>query len=257
MGYRVPTDVTQLLPLIGFFGTVFGLSLGLYGSFLVQGDPTTRGFASAIAIAFDNTLLGLALTIILFSMTSVVRKADETIGLRLEAIGNRFVQDLCFTEPAATPEEELQERLDSLAKSVDELRRLQPKTMEQIAAITDMLTDTINSAYRYLAVVVDQMQTNVTQTDKRFQQLIVEVGALRARVEAAVDNIKTSITSGNDQLIKGLDEALEERNQRLTNALSDVLLQPRRIIVEDMPRSAASARFSADEMGVHRRPNGE
>jgi biopolymer transport protein ExbB/TolQ len=59
--YRVSADVVQILPLIGFFGTVFGLSIGLYDSFLKEGGLTPRAFAQSIAIASDNTLLGLAL----------------------------------------------------------------------------------------------------------------------------------------------------------------------------------------------------
>jgi len=80
--YRLSTDIVQILPLIGFFGTVFGLSHGLYQSFLATGGTTTKDFAKSIAVAFDNTLLGLALTIILFAIQSVLRKREE--GLLLE-----------------------------------------------------------------------------------------------------------------------------------------------------------------------------
>lgn len=81
--YRLSTDIVQILPLIGFFGTVFGLSHGLYQSFLATGGTSTKDFAKAIAIAFDNTLLGLALTIILFAVQSLLRKREESLLLQL------------------------------------------------------------------------------------------------------------------------------------------------------------------------------
>jgi biopolymer transport protein ExbB/TolQ len=81
--YRVSGDVVQILPLIGFFGTVFGLSHGLYKSFLATGGTNTKDFAKAIAIAFDNTLLGLALTIILFVFQSILRKREEAVLMQL------------------------------------------------------------------------------------------------------------------------------------------------------------------------------
>lgn len=82
--YRVPGDIVQVLPLIGFFGTVLGLSIGLYSSYLVDGGTTPQSFAKAIALAFDNTLLGLLLTILLFIAQSVMRKRDEALLLRLD-----------------------------------------------------------------------------------------------------------------------------------------------------------------------------
>jgi biopolymer transport protein ExbB/TolQ len=84
--YRLSGDVVQILPLIGFFGTVLGLSFGLYENFLKAGGATTAAFAKAIAIAFDNTLLGLALTIILFAVQSVLRKREDAILLQLDLI---------------------------------------------------------------------------------------------------------------------------------------------------------------------------
>jgi biopolymer transport protein ExbB/TolQ len=84
--YRLTIDIVQILPLIGFFGTVFGLSHGLYQSFLATGGATTKDFAKAIAIAFDNTLLGLGLTIILFGAQSILRKRDEAVLLELNLL---------------------------------------------------------------------------------------------------------------------------------------------------------------------------
>ena len=100
--YRVSGDVVQILPLIGFFGTVYGLSHGLYQSFLATGGTTTKGFAKAIAIAFDNTLLGLALTIVLFVVQSILRKHEEAMLLQL----NLLVSDAVATnvqEPVIDP----------------------------------------------------------------------------------------------------------------------------------------------------------
>ena len=81
--YRVIGDIVQVLPLMGFFGTVFGLSRGLYQSFLQTGGTSTKDFAKALAIAFDNTLLGLALTILLFIAQSLLRKRDDATMLEL------------------------------------------------------------------------------------------------------------------------------------------------------------------------------
>ncbi len=100
--YRISGDVVQILPLMGFFGTVFGLSHGLYRSFLATGGTNTKDFAKAIAIAFDNTLLGLALTIILFVIQSILRKREEAILLQLNLAANDAVAE-AVQDPAKDP----------------------------------------------------------------------------------------------------------------------------------------------------------
>src|SRR6185503_18200795 len=100
--YRLSGDIVQILPLIGFFGTVFGLSHGLYQSFLVTGGTTTKDFAKAIAIAFDNTLLGLALTIILFTLQSILRKREDGLLLQLNLQVNDVVAS-AVQEPTKDP----------------------------------------------------------------------------------------------------------------------------------------------------------
>lgn len=87
--YALPGEVIQILPLIGFFGTVWGLSKGLYNNFVVQGQDSTNAFASAIGTAFDTTLLALFLTITMSLLQSVVRRTEESLLERL----NRYVDE--------------------------------------------------------------------------------------------------------------------------------------------------------------------
>lgn len=98
--YRLVSDIVQVLPLIGFFGTVFGLSKGLYQSFLASGGATTKDFAKAIAIAFDNTLLGLGLTIILFIFVSLLRKREDSLLLQLNLLAESWLPDKGVAETA-------------------------------------------------------------------------------------------------------------------------------------------------------------
>lgn len=84
--YVLTTDVVQLLPLVGFFGTVWGLSQGLYNNFVLQGEDSTSSFANAIGTAFDTTLLALFLTILLSMLQSVIRRSEQSVLERLDQI---------------------------------------------------------------------------------------------------------------------------------------------------------------------------
>jgi biopolymer transport protein ExbB/TolQ len=126
--YRIPGDVVQILPLIGFFGTVFGLSHGLYQSFLATGGTTTKDFAKAIAIAFDNTLLGLGLTVVLFVLQSVMRKREEATLLRLNLKAN----DALAPAPQAAEADGIKSAIHQLRSSLEEQSRAMKELGEEL-----------------------------------------------------------------------------------------------------------------------------
>ncbi len=134
--YRISGDIVQILPLIGFFGTVFGLSLGLHSSFLTEGG-TTKAFAQAIAVAFDNTLLGLALTIILFICQSILRKSEEGVLLHLNVLVN---DEIAGYELLNESMQTIIER--NVLRLVDELSKAQDSISAQTKA-TEALNNTL------------------------------------------------------------------------------------------------------------------
>jgi len=56
--YGTPGILIHLASYCGFFGTVLGLSFGLYATFMNGGQPSIRAFSAALATAFDTTLAG-------------------------------------------------------------------------------------------------------------------------------------------------------------------------------------------------------
>lgn len=101
--YVLTTDVVQLLPLVGFFGTVWGLSQGLYNNFVLQGEDSTSSFANAIGTAFDTTLLALFLTILLSILQSVIRRSEQGVLERLDQVISKGLGQLETTGGKVLP----------------------------------------------------------------------------------------------------------------------------------------------------------
>lgn len=101
--YTLTTDVVQLLPLVGFFGTVWGLSQGLYNNFVLQGEDSTSSFANAIGTAFDTTLLALFLTILLSILQSVIRRSEQGVLERLDQVVEKGLVQLETTGGKVLP----------------------------------------------------------------------------------------------------------------------------------------------------------
>lgn len=247
-GYRVATDVTQVLPLMGFFGTVFGLSVGLYANFLVEGDFSTKGFATAIAIAFDNTLLGLALTILLFAFASLARKSDEAVSAKIEYFGNALLQRLCLTEAPADNEPAGVERaLRTLEETGRLVIDLLPRVSTQADAMRSAMRDCCEALTRSL-----QEQNAAAALLLNMGEDIQKNQLLQKRLEAAVNDIPRTRDRAHNKLMQTLHSALAARNRDLLKGVSAALRQPRNIVVSDAPAELAAPQDSRQPLQAER-----
>lgn len=192
--YRLSGDLVQVLPLIGFFGTVFGLSKGLYSSFLATGGTTTKDFAKAIAIAFDNTLLGLALTIILFALQSVLRKREEAGLLRLNLGASELVAD-AVQEPSKDPLQAAVEGLDA--------------TIGKQGAALKALGDQLEATRKALESPSAGVQELIQEQTKAVGGAVLK--AVAGEMKADLDRIAGSVASRLEEQANKLADLLGER----------------------------------------------
>jgi biopolymer transport protein ExbB/TolQ len=110
-GHILLNTLKQLLPVLGFFGTVLGLS-GAMISFpkvasqaqnVEQLRATLQGFASQLSVAFETTLLALGYAVIVVILTAVLKQEEEAFVARIDEIGRdaaaRFRHDETHTRP--------------------------------------------------------------------------------------------------------------------------------------------------------------
>lgn len=86
-GHLILNSMREIIPVVGFLGTVIGLSLGM-AKFpqIVSGMKDIEGlrnvlkdFAISLSVAFDTTLLALGYTIIVVLYSSILRGREETL----------------------------------------------------------------------------------------------------------------------------------------------------------------------------------
>jgi biopolymer transport protein ExbB/TolQ len=241
-GYRIPTDIAQLLPLIGFFGTVFGLSIGLYNTFLIQGDSSTRAFATAIAIAFDNTLRCLALTIILFAFTSAVRKADESVSAQIADAGNKLLQDLCFS-PEAPPADtdEIMRAAASLRAACAELAKSLPAVTDQVTKLKDTIAHATQSLTNFL-----QHQDIAATAIAGLDEDVKALGEKQIKVQEAIADIPPAIERVHAQSL-----ATSIQHQDATAAMASLNADIRAAIKNRIQIQGAIANFPSTFERVH------
>ena len=94
-GHLMVDSLKGVIPIIGFLGTVLGLSLGML-TFPDVADPeklrtALSEFSGSLSLAFNTTLLALLYTIILLLLTMVSRESERTFLERLDTVAYELV----------------------------------------------------------------------------------------------------------------------------------------------------------------------
>ena len=97
-GHLILNILISIIPVVGFLGTVIGLSLGMI-KFPEVTDILTlktglKDFAASLSIAFNTTLLGLVYTIITILMVAFLRQREEALVGEVDTRARRLISKL-------------------------------------------------------------------------------------------------------------------------------------------------------------------
>ena len=81
--------INWAVPIIGFLGTVVGITLAIANVTPDQLDTSLNAVTGGLAVAFDTTALSLSLTLVLVFFYFVVERSEQQILSRVEDFGSR------------------------------------------------------------------------------------------------------------------------------------------------------------------------
>lgn len=208
-GYRAVKLFIWAMPILGFIGTVLGISLavGGFSEFLTTNvsideiDAVTSELgevASGLSFAFDTTLLGLLAGLVANVFASVVQGREERFITAVEELGLRVMSE-APSERVVAPETETS--ADG-GEKIDEL---------------------VRAHLNELSVEMDQF----TYTVRRGLQSLNEASARISRgMESSIESVNETMEGLGDHVRGTTDrlaqnmEAIEEANRRLANTLT-------------------------------------
>ena len=213
-GYRAVRLFVWAMPILGFIGTVLGISLavGGFSEFLTTNvsideiDAVTTELgevASGLSFAFDTTLLGLLAGLLANVAASAVQGREERFITGLEELGLRIMaeapsegREAVVGETVAVPA--------SRAEDIDELIR---KHLESLSVEMDQFTYTVRRGLQSLneasARIGRGMETSIESVNQSMEELGEHV-------------------DGTTRELAGNMEAIEDANRRLARTLSSL-----------------------------------
>ena len=121
------------IPILGFLGTVIGITAALGNLNLTELETTGKLLASGLKIAFDTTALALSLVFVLYFTLFFVQRTESKLFVRLECLIDRELQGRFLPASSPLEEEELnasRKILKSISDSFDKLMQRQTEIWE-------------------------------------------------------------------------------------------------------------------------------
>jgi biopolymer transport protein ExbB/TolQ len=245
-GYRVVKLLIWAMPILGFIGTVLGISLavGGFANFLtttVSIDEISRvttelgAVASGLSFAFDTTLIGLVGGLSASVMSTGVQSREERVLTRLEELGLRIIESAMPAEsrtpPAAAapgvPAEEFEKlmrvKLQDLSKQMDQFTKAVRVGLDGFLGEWAKLPPEVERVATDLGDLRQHLAAAARSTD----QLILETRVLlegfkdasshmSAGLEASIGSVSTTVEGMGTELQRVADSLA-----RSVNALSE------------------------------------
>ncbi len=204
-GHLLINALKHLIPVLGFFGTVLGLSWGMVsfpqaaaGAKSVEElRVTLQEFASSLSVAFETTLLALGYTIILVVLVSLLRQREEAFVTQIDEIAKEAMGRFRHDEPRSTGD------------MVAALRAWLPELERSVSGGASRFLNSLSAQSEQLAVEI--RKTADTSADR-----------LASEARSAKADMQASLTQATSELHQRITEAMAQSTSQLATELQSI-----------------------------------
>lgn len=209
------------IPILGFIGTVQGLSTAV-GSLNMgdSADPealkaSLNSLTGGLGVAFDTTLLGLILSMILsFPLAAVQKKEDEMLTLVDVFCTEKLLPRLNDTGHARHPDG-LLEQAETLPEMVNTLAKAHATFIDNLNASTRQVQETAEQAGRQAA----ENQRLASEFQKRINQ---DLESAAAQLEETRKEMSKAFCADTERLGKAASDLLATSQNELNTTFRNI-----------------------------------
>lgn len=243
------------MPILGFVGTVLGISLavGGFSNFLTTNldiDDVSRvtselgNVASGLSFAFDTTLLGLLAGLVANVFSSTVQKRDERFFTRLDELGLSIVAN---RQGVATGSAAMTAADGDGGAAFDQSMRARIDELTAVIARTQQVMDG-------LTVTSSRMNSGLTESISNVRRTVQELGhnleGVSEALAGSMSDLGEHVTSQQSHFALGLSGLQDALNQTHQQTLSSAESQAS--VERAVQRLSDSIREFGDMLGEFR-----
>ncbi len=240
--YGLLQTITWAIPILGFLGTVMGITMAVANITPDQLDKSLNDVTAGLAVAFDTTAIALAFSLVLVFSYLFAKKAEESTLTHVEQLAVRQIWVLLsdaaspqrsLIEAEANAARELVRGTESLLKkhvelwddSINELRDRWSETLtERQSDLSGSLADGVALSLEEHRRLVDELQHKVLAAfDACSQMLVDSLESADQRRQVHQETMAVSMQQMGRQLSEHLldsQSAFERRQLALAESMS-------------------------------------
>ena len=218
--YGLTRLILWAIPMIGFLGTVIGITMALDNLDLNAMSESSKKLSAGLAIAFDTTGLAIALAVVLFFVQFFVHREESSL---LTEIDRLTENELCgrFEQHDEQKENDalvtIRRMLETITLSIEQATKRQTDIWEQSAETLKIsLASALNESMEHHAKVLMQAESELMsqagktaiQFNESFSKSAACILSLRDETARQTETVR-EILGTNSQLIQ-LEERLRE-----------------------------------------------
>ncbi|MFN0054151.1 MAG: MotA/TolQ/ExbB proton channel family protein [Planctomycetales bacterium] len=233
--YSLVRTITWAIPILGFLGTVIGITMAIANITPEQLESSLTGVTAGLAVAFDTTALALTLSMILVFSTFVVERNENRILSQVEELGisglaPALADDDVEDTPLARAEVQAAEQL---LQRTEELVNWQTGLWK--TALEGMRERWLEVAQSQQSQFTRALESGMNATLESHQQQLTEVrgellGACRTvaqELAQVVEGVQQSATSQQRQFAEQVATLWGRMQQELSQARGEQTAQMR------------------------------
>ncbi len=226
--------IVWAIPMLGFLGTVIGITQTLGGLDFSDGTAAVDRLKSGLYVAFDTTALGLVLSVVAIFLQFPIERSEQRLLAEVDARVGHLLS-------ACLPSDEAADNQTALVSDLCE--GIRAAVAESIASQTDLWRQTIDEANRHWQEVrqsgVDEFAESVAAT---------LTPALREHSESLLGHSES--LRGHSESLRGhattLDESLRAANERTDSQVRYLVESLHTALRDHSGAIDESARFAGD-----------
>lgn len=237
--YALHRNICWAIPILGFLGTVMGITLAIAEIDPAQLSGSLNDVTAGLAVAFDTTALALGLSLVLVFAGFAIERAESVVHDRIETFARKRLAPLGATSvasPLAHAETQaatqLVERTDALIRTqteawqgaIESMRRRWSDTLvEQQGRLSETLAAgmelTLTDHAAGLTAARQELVSAVSACTDRLDRTLVQSGRERAR---QLEAFSADIRGLWDRCRGDLDDMQDRYQQTLAEAVAAV-----------------------------------
>lgn len=190
--YSLVRTITWAVPILGFLGTVIGITAAIENLDPATLDTSFKLVASGLGVAFGTTALSLSLSLVLVFFSAFVEKAQKSVLadveiLALDLVTDYFPEEEKATSPLIEAESEAAQRL---LEQTETLLKQHVSLWE--ASLGEMRTSWGQTLLRHQSVLESSLSAAVSQTLAGCQDSLAQQSASQKVLAESIDQMTTS-----------------------------------------------------------------